>query len=484
MNMKKYGLLCVLLALLLVLPILASCGKKDPTPTPSGTDPKTDEATEPSTAEEDPEPNVNYAKDGVPTDFTIAVRNNRYHYLYCDDANTKDTVEYDTFRRNAGIEDQYGIKFKLMTLSDAGSGKEFSTKLDTGSAGDIDLMCWDFWWALEQKGAFVDLQTLPEIDLNKDWYYSGWNNNVTINGITFSCAGDATLEVLENIEVVFFNKNIAAAQSLDLYKIVDDKEWTIAKMRELMAQVSQNLDDEDKTNDVWGAIYDQHSLRTGLFSAGLKLVTVSQENGAIDITLNTPRNVNITDGFTALIHDANTYYSNTTARNYADKVSKFIGGQSFFYATALYCGKQIKNEMDASFDYGLIPMPKFDADSEYVSTTYGASIFSIPKICQDRSMSAVILDVMNRRSSDTIVTAFYDNVLKRKVAESPTDARMVDLARNSLYVDFGFVCESDRFNLFTKVQGQVVKNQSLSTVIAEIATAARNQLDSIIEIYR
>ena len=86
MNMKKYGLLCGLLALLLVLPILASCGKKDPTPTPSGTDPKTDETTEPSTTEEDPEPNVNYAKDGVPTDFTIAVRNNRYHYLYCDDA--------------------------------------------------------------------------------------------------------------------------------------------------------------------------------------------------------------------------------------------------------------------------------------------------------------------------------------------------------------------------------------------------------------
>ena len=120
--MKKYGLLCVLLALLLVLPILASCGKKDPTPTPSGTDQKTDEATEPSTAEEDPEPNVNYAKDGVPTDFTIAVRNNRYHYLYCDDANTKDTVEYDTFRRNAGIEEQYGIKFRLMTVSDADSG--------------------------------------------------------------------------------------------------------------------------------------------------------------------------------------------------------------------------------------------------------------------------------------------------------------------------------------------------------------------------
>lgn len=129
-------------------------------------------------------------------------------------------------------------------------------------------------------------------------------------------------------------------------------------------------------------------------------------------------------------------------------------------------------------------MPKYDKESDYVSTTYGASIFSIPKICQDRSMSAVILDVMNRRSSDTIVTAFYDNVLKRKVADRPTDARMVDLARNLLYVDFGFVCESDRFNLFSKVQGQVVKNQSLSTVIAEIATAARNQLDSIIEIYR
>ncbi len=481
--MKRYGLLCVLLALLLVLPILASCGKKDPTPTPSGTDKKTDEATEPSTVDEDPEPDVNYAKDGIPTDFTLAVRANRYHYLYCDDANTKNTVEYDTFRRNAGIEEKYGIQFSLMALNDGSNGKEFSVKLESGSAGDIDLMCWDYWWGLEQKGAFVDLRTLPEIDLTDDWYYSGWNDNVTVNGIAFSCAGDATLEVLENIEMVFFNKSMADAQSLDLYKTVDDGKWTIAEMRRLMANASLNLDDDDKTNDIWGAIYDVHSLRSGLFSTGLKMVTISQENGAIDITLNSERNVNIVDTFTGLIHDSNTNFYKTTARVWDDKVKLFVGGQSFFYATALYCGTQIKNTMDASFDYGLIPMPKYDEDSEYISTTYGASIFSIPKICQDRSMSAVILDVMNRRSSDTIVTAFYDNVLKRKVAESPDDARMVDFARDSVYVDFGFVCESSDFDLLQKVQKQVINNQSVSTVIAEIATAARNQLDSIIEIY-
>lgn len=480
--MKKYGLLCILLALLLVLPVLAACSGNTPAPSP-GTSGKTEGTTEPSTAEPDPEPDINYAENGVPKDFTIAVRDNRYHYLYCDDANTKDTVEYDTYRRNAAIEEKYGIKFKLLALSDAENGKEFSTKLDTGAEGDIDLMCWDFWWALEQKGAFVDLQTLPELNLDREWYYSGWNDNVTINGITFSTAGDATLEVLENIEMVFFNRKLADGQELDLYQLVDDGDWTIAKMREIMAQVAMNLDDDDTSNDLWGAIYDVHSLRSGLFSAGLKLVTVSQENGAIDITLNTQRNVNLVDAFTGLIHDSNTNYNTTTARAYGDKVKKFISGQSFFYATALYCGKQIKNEMDESFDYGLIPMPKYEKDASYVSTTYGASVFSIPKICQDRSMSAVILDAMNRRSTDTIVTAFYDNVLKRKVADKPIDARMVDMAKDALYVDFGFVCESTNFDIFTQVQKQVVKNQSLSTVIAQIATAARNQLESIIEVY-
>ena len=93
-------------------------------------------------------------------------------------------------------------------------------------------------------------------------------------------------------------------------------------------------------------------------------------------------------------------------------------------------------------------------------------------------MSAVILDIMNRRSGDTIVSAFYDNVLKRKVAEKPTDARMIDLAREVMYVDFGFVCESVKFNLLGRVGDQVAKNQSLSTV------AARNQLDALIEVYQ
>ena len=482
--MKKCVIFCLLLALLLTV---AACGKETP-PTP-GTDAKTDAAQEPgsvtSGTEQDAEPDVNYAKDGVPTDFTLAVRANRYHYLFCDDANTKDTVEYDTFKRNAGIESDYGIRFKLLPLSDESSGKAFSVKLDTASPGDMDLMCWDFWWALEQKGAFVDLKSLSEIDLDKDWYYSGWNDNVTINGVCFSCAGDATLEVLENIEMVFFNKGMADTHNKDLYSLVDEKKWTIEEMRQIMAQVSQNLDDDDKTNDVWGAIYDDHSLRSGLFSSGVKLVTVSKENGAIDITLNTTRNVDITDAFTALIHDpATNYYKGTTARAYGEKVKKFVGGQSFFYATALYCGMQIKSEMDQSFDYGLVPSPKYSESDDYISTTYGASIFSIPKTCRDRSMSAVILDIMNRRSGDTIVSAFYDNVLKRKVAEKPTDARMIDLAREVMYVDFGFVCESAKFDLLGRVGNQIAKNQSLSTVVAEITTAARNQLDALIEVYQ
>ncbi len=486
---KKIGVLCCLLALLLL--VLTACGTKKPADTTGTATKEAQTTTEDDDFIDDfidddgeiPEPIANYEEDGSPTEFRLGTRANRYHYLFCDDATTSDTVEYATFQRNARIEEKYGIVFKNVQIA-GNKGTEWSTILESGS-DEIDLMCWDYWWALEQKGYFVDLQTMSELNLDSDWYYAGWNDNVTINGISYSCVGDAALEVLENIEVMFFNKGIAAANELDLYGLVNDGEWTLEKAYEVIRDVAQGVDNEDESDDLYGAIYDKHSVRCGLFSAGLKLVTVSQDNGAIAITLNTQRNVNICDAFTEYVHDPAVYYVDTTARNFGDKVTKFVGGKSLFYATALYCGKQIKNTMDDSFEYGILLMPKYDAESEYVGASYGASVFSIPKSARNREMSAVILEVMNRYSNETIVTAFYENTLKRKIADSPDDATMIDTARDLLYMDFAFVCESSStFNPFTKIANEVMKNGSVSSIIASITTSAKSQLQNLLEVYQ
>lgn len=482
--MRRYGMLCLLLALLLVLPLAVSCSKQGEKPNPNNPAESITQGdgteTEPQPGEEDREPDIRFDTDGVPAVFNLAVRQGRYHYLYCDDANTSDTVQYSVFQRNSAICDKYGVDIRLVEIADGNAGAEWVTKINAAGTGDMDLLCWDYWWALEQQGVFADLRTLEELDLEKSWYYQGWNDNVTINGITYSCVGDAALEVLENLEVLFFNKSMASANELDLYATVDDGDWTLEEMMRINSLMAQNLDDDDTSNDVYGALYDVHSLRSGLFAAGLKIVTVSQENGAIAVTLNTQNNINLCDKFSEMLNSAEVRYEKTTAR--VTSLKPFINGQTFFLASCLYRGGTDLKGSD--LDYGIITAPKYSSEDPYVSASYGVSVFSIPKFCTDSTMSAVILDAMNRRSNDTIVQAFYENVIKGKVADSPDDSRMIDNARDWLYADFAFVSESDNFDILMKIQTAVIRNESLATVIGGYVETARNQLEALIEIYR
>lgn len=476
---RLLGMLPKLIALLLVavflLTTLAACsGDGGPSDDSSGDDGST---AAPVVDDTPGEPDVNYAKDGVPTRFNLAVRQNRYHYLYCDDENTKDTVEYETWKRNSAIEEKYGIEIYKVEL--ASSKSEWTNKLQTGSTGDIDLACWDFDWGLEQLGYFVDLCTLDELNLDQDWYYNSWNENVTINDVCYSTVGDAALETLENVEVVFFNKGMAAANELDLYGLVDDGEWTLAKAGEIARDVSQNLD--DATRAIYGLTYDVHAVRSGLFTSGIKMVTINPENGAIGITAGTTKNVDIADALTTLVHGEGVQLLETTAR--ATDITLFTGGKTMMLAGCLFRGYDIRSNRDEGFSYGVLVVPKYDSDSDYMSTFYGVSTFSIPTFCTDRSMSAVILDAMNRRSKDTIVNAFYNNVLMSKVADAPDDARMLGLARSSVVVDFAFVA-SGTIKLLPEFQVAVYKNSSISTTIAGIAQTAKTQLETLMGVYQ
>jgi hypothetical protein len=287
--------------------------------------------------------------------------------------------------------------------------------------------------------------------------------------------GDASLEVLQNIEVMFFNTTMAESYGLDLYSLVRNGEWTVDKLMEINTTVAANLDDNDTSNDIYGTMYDIHSMRAQLTSAGLRVTEIA-ENGAVQITASTEKNINICDKVTQLINSSAVNYSstNTRVRDY----TLFSEGRSLFYATALLIGRTLKS-LSMSFDYGVLITPKYSAEDDYVSTNYGASVFSIPLDVKDRHMSATILNALNYLSADTVVYSFYDQVIKNRVAESPDDSEMIDLARANMYMDFAFIYDSD-LGILTSFYKAVLNNTSVSSSLASIETSAEEKLTALI----
>lgn len=470
-------ILCMILATLLVCFCFAACNGESGKPSDTEGVETTlgagdiEDTEEP---EETVEPlDIEVFGDGSPVEYNIMVRASRYDYLYWDTSATSDAVQASVFERNAYIEEQFNIGFTISEVVD--NANSFTTALTAGT-GAYDLICYDYWWGLETNGFFHNLADMQEIDLSDPYWYDGWNKNTKINGVSYSIVGDASLEVLQNIEIMFFNSTIAGSYGLELYDLVEDGEWTLAKLMEINTLVAQNLDDTDPTNDVYGTMYDRHSMRAQLASAGLRVTEIA-ENGAIELVASEERNINICDKVTQLINSAEVEYTdeNTRVRDY----SLFAEGRSLFYATGLIMGRTLK-ELDLDFNYGVLITPKYDEESEYISTNYGASVFSIPLDAKDAHMSAMILNALNYLSADSVVYTYYDQVMKYRVVDSPEDAEMIDLARANMYMDFGFIYNGN-LGLLSAFYSAVNSNTSVADDIASVAESAQTSLVTLIE---
>lgn len=451
--MKK---LCLILCCLLVLmSVLTACGTNGPN-------------------ELKPENLGN--PDGTPRDFIMLVRKSRYDYMYTEELRGT-RVNDAVYNRNKKIEELYNIKFKIVECDHTSA--DFINTVKAGD-GEYDLVVPDYNYGLDRQGLLANILELSEINVNDPHWYQDWNKNTTINGKLYCIVGDAALEVMQNLGVIFFNKRIAQNLNLDLYSIVNSGQWTVDKMLTICKQAAQNLNNEIDTDDVYGALYDLHSLRSQFFSSGLVL-TQPSSNGFVEIVAKSDRNISICESLTNLIHDPAVRYDTNTARALANKnPSLFTNGKGLFFASALLLGNTIR-ERDPDFNYGIIVMPKHDENSDYISTTYGASVFGIPATAKNFHVSAVVLNAMNALSKDTVVYAFYDIVMKSQIADAQEDAKMIDLARETLHIDFEFINELDLLHAFRKA---VTDKSPIVSQLDALISSAQDKLTKILEAYR
>lgn len=433
--MNKLRFTSLIIAVLMILAALCACGEQTGTDADTSTEAQPAVTTAPAETAE-PEITVaveNLSEGGSPLPFNMLVRQSRYAYLFADTVNGE-MLNDAVHKRNLSLEDDYGIK---LSITECASEAAAFTSYLTGSS-DFDLVCFDYWWNLDLKGLLLNIKDMPEINTEDPWWYQGWNNNVTINGRMYSIAGDASLEMLENLEVMFFNKQMAGDRSLDLYADVSSGKWTVDRLIETVNAVSAGFDDSDTTNDLYGVMYDVHSIDAQMYSCGLKIAELTPESVTIDNASGT-MNMDIADKLVTLMKNVGVNYSSATAR--ARDWTTFRDSKSLIYATALYLGKSLKSA-GLGFDYGIIPLPKFSEDSEYISTSYGVSVFGIPAGVNNAHNSALVLNAMNFRSGrtdDSVVTTFYEVVLKYQVANSTDDVKNLDIVKNNVYIDFAFI---------------------------------------------
>ena len=480
--MKK--LLTLLLVSAMLLGTFASCGESaanaDETASGTASDPAAEEV-----AETEAETELTHGlpeKDFGGADYVGLIRTSKLTHFTAEEM-TGEALNDAVYERNNTVAEEFGVTIGFVDVED-NSGTFNNTVSQSIMAQDAayDVIAPDYWWATEVNGWFLNLMEMEHLDLTKPWWCIGWNDAATINNMLPGAVGFYTLDMIQNMNMIFFNKNLYDKLGYDtqfnltgLYDTVRSGDWTYDLFLSMAqgAALDLNGDGRMTQGDQFGTLSDLQSGRALLWSSGLELC-YRDDTGALVATLATEKNYDI---FSAVL----AFYQDTATNLYNGANNAiFIADQALFLMSAIGNAVGLR---DMESDFGVLPYPKYNPEDEsYRNRNFGSSYFAIPITAKDLEMSAVVLEAQNFYSYRDVRPTYYETILKDKVARDQETAEMLDLVIDTCYIDPFFVYGTNLSYVADKPFSLIVnKSDTYASEMQRLEKPVGKQLDKLIE---
>jgi hypothetical protein len=426
-------------------------------------------------------------------DFNILCRTEKEYEIWTE-AENGEVVNDAVFKRNTLVDEKYNVAVKSVPVT--GSWDTQATFLDavkkSVQAGDnaYDLVAeyLAYGVTLGIDGYFLNLDTLEGLDTTSSWWAKGFVDNNTVNNCLFFIAGDLSLTMWESMYGFFFNKVLAEDYNIgDLYSLVTSGGWTLAKLNEYAKLVSGDVNGDGLyTNaDLYGYVTNNHSVRAFVTSCDVPIASRNSD-GYYDFVYGTDKVMTLYDTVRSMIFDGNYIFVNKTdgGDEYVDVIPMFMDNRALFISGSLDNTEKLR---DMKSDFGIIPFPKYDeAQTNYISHAYdGMSMFSVPKSVKDTKMSGTVTEALCAASKDLVIPAFYDITLQTKVTRDTESQAMLDLIRQTVYFDFGYVhsvAYGGVFQLFGDSM-LITKAPSYTSTFEKQSKTLQKKFDKVIEAY-
>lgn len=451
--MKK-SLSFILVLACLMTSVLVSCaddkadeGKETETTAQANTETTGTDAESESEVETEPELTLNLPEcDYDSTSCTMLIRTSKIPHFYAEDF-TGEALNDAVYERNNTVSELLSVTLDYVDLPDDNGGATFNSAISNSVLardGAYDIVAPDYWWKTEINGWFLNLKEVERIDLTQPWWCQGWNDAATFNGILPGAVGYYTLDMIQNMNMIYFNKDIYSELNYDsvynldgIYNTVREGKWTWDLFCQMSAAAAQDLDGDGKltsAKDRFGSVSGLQSGRAILWSNGLELCA-RDEQGNITATLTTEENYDIFKSALTFYEDKANLYAEGSGCN------MFQENRALFFMAAINDGVYLR---DMESDFGALPYPKYhETDESYRNRNLGTSYFAIPITANNAEMSATVLEAQNFYSYRDVRPTYYDTILKGKVSRDEESREMLDLVLDTCYVDTFFVYGSN-----------------------------------------
>ena len=112
-------------------------------------------------------------------------------------------------------------------------------------------------------------------------------------------------------------------------------------------------------------------------------------------------------------------------------------------------------------------------------------MFVLPIDVKDKERSAIVTEALCAESYKKVVPVFYDTALKTKAARDDASSEMIDLIRDNLTFDFGYLYSSSMSGVGHLFVNWIRdNNNNIASAYDKVKSATEEKLAKVLEIYR
>lgn len=420
-----------------------------------------------------------------------------------DDESSYTAVSAAVRARNDLIEQKYGLTIELHPVKYPVT--ELRTLIES-NLPDIDLVCdsVDYMVQSVTENYFWSVDTL--MDTTKAWWDTDAMRSLSIGNRTYFLCGDALITDDDNTYLYLFNKEMYSAnrdlqeQFGDIYDLVRAGDFTLDNFSQMCKLVSKP--DE---NGQWGftATYGNLSHAYGatimVNGCNLAMADIDDNTGYFQLNVDSPLGISVFESVYEIMSDkANTQRAeliigqgdHPSTYGFSELQDMFIGGRGLFYNTTSSSISILKTlGSDVSFDFGVLPIPKYNkAQEKYCNAVnrYQSSVLGIPTINSENLEATCVLLQALGCYSQSVKDAYYSQTLQLQALTDNADAEMLDLIYSNRFYDLGSMFNWGNGALIG-FYGGVIANDSQNTVVSAwdaISDKVTNDMQATVDAYK
>ncbi|MBQ2862904.1 MAG: extracellular solute-binding protein [Clostridia bacterium] len=469
-NLMK--LLCLALCIVMLLPLVVSCGKEQPKDTTNagGNSVETNELGEEIPAV----PTVKY--DGYEYTVYMTDRNNDAvlvrDFQMSEEEATLNVLNEALYKRNQQMQAEFDIVINpIVEYASNNTGTQKIRQANQANTHTYDLCIIGTASVsnLAMSGDLKDLNAYGEIYLTKSWWDQNINRDLAVNGKVFYTTGDISLVATQAMYGLMFNKEMFDEYDLEYpYQLVKEGKWTFDQMKQMALKVSDDLDANDKMDayDKYGFGWINSTCVAFLNAAGERVAEVGAD-GQIKLTVTSERAANAVIGYIEFINDkAHSFNGQKGTSGLTDKtaIGMFADGQLLFRAGEHLCFPHLR---DTELNYGILPLPKYDEAQESYHTPVGSwdgAYVCVPKSTENEERTSTIIERTAYISSQIVTPAYYERTLEGKYIRDEDSYDMISIEIKNRMYDIGLMFDFG----------------GMQTSITSLATNGRTQFASML----